>query len=77
MTIVHTPEGIEFFRLLSLRGALSLECKGMTRRGRSAYSAVKDMLEVKGRPKKTVLLAMLDEHIDKIKAAQGTPPGNA
>jgi hypothetical protein len=46
-TIV-TKSGIADARVLALKGALSLELKGMKRRGRSAYSIVKEEFGFKG-----------------------------
>ena len=37
-----TPEEIALFRIRVLMGALKLETKGMTRRGRSVYAIVKE-----------------------------------
>jgi hypothetical protein len=54
MIVADTPEKIEAFRLLALKGALSLEVKGMKRRGRSALSIVKAEFGLKGTAK-TVL----------------------
>ena len=42
-TILDRPDQIVMARLSALRGALSLEIKGLSRRGRSAYSLLKDM----------------------------------
>jgi hypothetical protein len=42
MTILTTPEQIAEFQLRTLRSALQLEMKGMTRRGRSAYAILKE-----------------------------------
>ena len=49
---VSTPEGIEFYRLCALRGALRLEILGMKRRGKSAYSVVKQEFGFKGNKQK-------------------------
>ena len=38
-----TPEQIEAYRLLALKGALKLEALGMKRRGASALSVVRSM----------------------------------
>jgi anion-transporting ArsA/GET3 family ATPase len=46
--ILDTPEQIATFRLLTLRQMLKLEMLGMTRRGRSAYSIIKQELGLKG-----------------------------
>lgn len=43
MTALTTPEQIDRFRLATLRSALKLEMKGMTRRGKSAYALLKGM----------------------------------
>lgn len=43
MTALTTPEQIDKFRLATLRSALKLEMKGMTRRGKSAYAILKEM----------------------------------
>ena len=46
--VANTPDKIEMFRLLALRGALKLELKGMHRRGRSIYSVIKSEFGFKG-----------------------------
>ena len=51
-TIVDTPEKIEAFRLLALRGALKLELIGLKKRGRSAYSIIKSEFGFKGNKRK-------------------------
>lgn len=45
MTTINTPEGVRFYRLLALKGALTLEIKGIKRSGgrRTAYSILKGM----------------------------------
>ena len=49
MTIVDTPKGIHVFRLLSLRGALHLELKGLKRgRGPTTYSIIKKEFGFRG-----------------------------
>ena len=40
--ILTTPDQIARYRLATLRAALKLEIAGMKRRGRSAYSILKD-----------------------------------
>ena len=42
-TILDTPDQIAMARLSALRGGLRLETKGLSRRGRSCYSLLKDM----------------------------------
>jgi len=63
--IIDTPDGIELFRLCALRGALKLEVLGMTRRGRSVYSIVKEELGFKGSKKR--VLEQLEAMINKRK----------
>ena len=57
MIILDTPEKIDMFRFLSLRSALKMECRGMSRRGQSAYAIVKAEYGFKGN-KKSVLEQM-------------------
>ena len=63
LIIADTPDKIEMFRLLSLKGALKLEMVGMTRRGRSAYAIIKDEFGFKGNREK--VLNQLQEHIER------------
>ena len=46
--IAYTKDNINLFRLLSLRSALKLEMVGMKKRGRSAYSIIKEEFGFKG-----------------------------
>lgn len=55
----------ERVQLLSRRGALSLEIKGMKRRGRSAYAICKEVYGLKGSRQK--VLDQLNEMIVKMK----------
>lgn len=48
MTIVLTGDSIIHYRALVLLNALRLECKGMNRRGISAYSLAKSEYNLKG-----------------------------
>ena len=50
--ILNTPNQIDAFRLLTLRGALRLEVMGMKRHGRSAYAIVKEEFALKGNKQK-------------------------
>tara|TARA_R100000789_G_C2875177_1_gene112648 strand:- start:41 stop:334 length:294 start_codon:yes stop_codon:yes gene_type:complete len=52
--ILNTPSQIEAFRLIALLGALRLEIIGLKRRGRSAYSLVKDEFNFKGNREKVL-----------------------
>ena len=63
MIIADTPDKINMFRLLSLKGALKLEMVGMKRRGRSAYAIIKDEFGFKGNREK--VLNQLQEHIER------------
>jgi|TARA_R110000744_G_scaffold95434_2_gene184395 hypothetical protein len=49
-----TPEEIALFRIRVLMGALKLETKGMTRRGRSVYAIVKEEFKLKGNKAKVL-----------------------
>ena len=50
--MLNTPNQIDAFRLLTLRGALRLEVMGMKRHGRSVYSIVKEEFDLKGNKQK-------------------------
>jgi len=50
--VLDTPNKIAQFRAKALLSMLNLEIKGMTRRGRSAYSLVKEQYNFKGSKKK-------------------------
>lgn len=52
--VINTPEGIKFAQMVARRGALSLECKGMKRRGQSAYSICKQVYGLKGNKQKVL-----------------------
>ena len=53
-TVLDTPEQIDGFRIRTLRSALKLECLGMTRRGQSVYSIVKQEFGFKGSKRKVL-----------------------
>ena len=59
--VAYTKDNINLFRLLSLRSALKLEIVGMKKRGRSAYSIIKEEFGFKG--SKESVLADLQELI--------------
>jgi len=61
MQVYDSPEVINNFRLRALRGALKLEILGMKRRGRSAYSIIKEEFGFKGSRQK--VLAQIEEKI--------------
>ena len=60
-TIVFTGNDIERFRVRAWRSALKLEILGMTRRGQSVYSIVKDRFGFTGNKKK--VLEQLNNYI--------------
>ena len=66
--MLTTPEQINAFRLCALRGALKLEIHGLTRRGRSAATIIRELLGSKTRGGKQ-LLAELDAYM----AERGIP----
>ena len=63
MIVCNTPEQIAAFRLLSIRGRLKLELKGLRFRGRSTFSIVKAKFGFKGNNAKVLeqFEAMLKE----------------
>jgi len=49
MIVADTPQKIELYQMLVLRSALKLEMLGMKiSKGRTAYSAIKKMFNLKG-----------------------------
>ena len=54
MIAYDSAEEINAFRMRALRGALKLEILGMKRRGRSAYSIIKEEFGFKGNKKKVL-----------------------
>lgn len=63
-TILTSIDQIKFARMLALKGALSLECRGLRRRGRSAYSIIKEEFNLRG--DKYSVLQQFKELIDGI-----------
>ena len=53
----------QIIRLVTLRSALKLEILGMKRRGRSAYSIIKEEFNLKGSKQKVLL--QLDKIIEQ------------
>lgn len=62
--LLSSKEQIDRYRLSVLRAALTLECKGMTRRGRSVYAIIKEEFGFTGN--KQTVLEKLDSHIKAI-----------
>ncbi len=52
MQIIDTPAGIEAFRLLSIKGRLSIELRGLRFKGGSTFAHVKREFNLKGRNQK-------------------------
>ena len=52
--VLDTPQAIDGFRVRALRSALKLEVLGMTRRGRSVYSIIKEEFGMVGNKKKVL-----------------------
>ena len=63
MTVITGDDNIRNYRVLALKSALSLEVKGMKRRGRSAYSIVKDEFGFRGNKQK--VFDQLQEYVDE------------
>ncbi len=63
MTMITGEQNIKNARILTLRSALKLEVAGMSRRGRSVYSIVKEELGFKGNKQK--VLDQLNDHINQ------------
>ena len=60
--IADTPETIQGFRLLALKGALKLETLGMKRRGESAFAEVKREFGFKGNK-----ISVLNQFVARLK----------
>ena len=60
--MVVGSDNVDRFRVLTLRGALRLEVVGLSRRGRSVYSIVKEEFGFKGN--KQSVLDQLNEWIE-------------
>jgi hypothetical protein len=65
-TVIDTPEGINFFRLLSLRGRLQLEVKTGMRFRLSAAQAVRKMFNLPPRCSKKKCLEALNSEIARL-----------
>ena len=60
--MIDTPEGIEAFRLLAIKGRLGMELKGLKFRGGSTFAYVKRMFGFTGNRQK-----VYDQYIDMLK----------
>lgn len=63
MTMITGEQNIKNARILTLRSALKLEVAGMSRRGRSVYSIVKEEFSFKGNKQK--VLDQLNDYINQ------------
>jgi hypothetical protein len=63
MQIYDSIEQINLFRMKALRGALKLEILGMKRKGRSAYSLIKEEFGFKGNREK--VLGQIEAEIEE------------
>ena len=61
--VFDTPDGIAFFRLCSIRGAVKLEIQGIRFRGGSRYAAAKRIYGIKG--SRESVLKQLDAMIEE------------
>jgi hypothetical protein len=61
-TVIKGKENIMHFRKITLLKGLELEIKGMSRRGRSCYSIIKEEFGFKGSKEK--VRDQLQEHIN-------------
>ncbi len=73
--MIDTPDGIRFAQMLARRGALKLEILGMRRRGRSAYSIIKQEYGYRGT--RQSVLNQLSDAIDHIKEARNGVQGSS
>lgn len=65
MTTITTKQGISFFHLAQLKGALSLECKGLKHSRGSVYQYVKNQFGFKGNKQK--VYDQLVKYIEQVK----------
>ena len=63
--MITNPEDIDFYSIKTKRSALAMEMQGMKRRGRSAYSIIKEEFGLKG--SKQRIFEQLTEIIEVIK----------
>ena len=66
--ILTKPEDIDLYSIMTKRSALVLEMIGMKRRGRSAYSLIKEEFGLKGNKQK--VFEQLTEIIEDIKVRE-------
>ncbi len=74
MQIYDSAEQINMFRMRALKGALKLEICGMRRKGRSAYSLIKEEYGFKGNKQK--VLKQLELRIEETVIADAVSCNN-
>ena len=74
MQIYDSAEQINMFRMSALKGALKLEICGMKRKGRSAYSLIKEEYGFKGNKQK--VLKQLELRIEETVIADAVSCNN-
>jgi hypothetical protein len=65
MTVIDTPEGIAMFRLLSMRGRLRLEMRGLRFKGRPTLAVLRSEGITSARTR-AAGLADLNRHIEQL-----------
>jgi hypothetical protein len=65
--VLDQPHEIEYYQFLVRRGALRLEMRGLKRRGRSAYSIIKQVYGLHGSREK--VLAWMDRVVEEVNYA--------
>ena len=76
MTVISSPKAIEIFSLSVLKSALTLEMKGLRRKGPSALAIAKQRLGLSGGTAKTVL-PLLVAHVQHLENDYATAQSEA
>ena len=67
--MIGNPDSVELYRWQVLKQALKMEISGMKRRGKSAYSIIKEEFNLKGNKQK--VLKQLEEILISINNERG------
>ena len=67
--MIGNPDNVELYRWQVLKQALKMEISGMKRRGKSAYSRIKEEFNLKGNKQK--VLKQLEEILMSINNKRG------
>ena len=67
--MIGNPDNVELYRWQVLKQALKMEISGMKRRGKSAYSIIKEEFNLKGNKQK--VLKQLEEILMSINNKRG------